>query len=419
MQENYKSIIAANIKKLRNKRGWSQGDLAKKLNIQRPTISKWENEQSEPASSQLADLANIFSVSTEVILGKTDKATQKIVVVDTSIFIKRPLAIDDMLKIFDEVLIPDIVISELNHLKDKKQDKLKQQAWLAMATIEKYKNNPKLVLKNTDPNITGSNDKKIAQVATDRSKESIRDKVYMYSDDVYFPYLIEETANLESIRPEQYSEKFEDSIENFDSFKTTTFFSHIKNKNLKSLKHMDIDNVDVNKCDASIGFTPLIQAIRNRSYVMVDYLIKNVPSVDFNKRDKHKYNFTPLLHACQLKDIKMIEMLLKAGADPNIGSAGKNFGNTPLMVSAWHGFKEGVTRLAEEDISFNQQDFNGFTALHKACIKRNYPIAKILIKHTDIKIRDHKNKTADKHLTKSDSTSKNILKLFVDIRAES
>mgnify|MGYP001766967358 CR=1 FL=1 len=415
--DNFITIIATNIRKLREERNWSQQELADKMSIARPTVSKWENQQSEPQASQLAALAKIFNVSTEYILGNTDKPSHKILVVDTSIFIKRPIAINEFIKIFDEVIIPDVVISELNNLKDNKRSKVHQKAWLAMANIEKFKTDSKLIIEKTDVSNTDINDKKIAKVAEDRSKVSIRDKVYMYTDDIYFSYLITETTNLEVIGPEKYDSNFGEKDEDFDLIKTQNFFSYVKESNLDKLKQMELIGIDVNRCDPSSGYTPLIQAVRNKNYNVLNYLV-NIPYIDLNKKDEQKYNFTPLLHTCQLKDISMMKILIDAGADPNIGSSGVNFGNTPTMVCSWGGFLDGVKFLSEQDICYNQQDNNGFTALHKACIKHNYEIAKILILKTDIKIRDRKNLTAEKHLKKDNYHSKDIIKLFINARNE-
>jgi len=415
--EDYSIIIATNIRKLREERKWSQQDLASKLNIARPTVSKWENQQSEPQASQLAALAKIFNVSTEFILGNTDKPSQKIIVIDTSIFIKRPIAINEFIEIFDEVIIPDIVISELNYLKDNKRSKVNQKAWLAMSSIEKYKSNSKLKIEKTDVSSKEINDIKIAKVAEERSKVSIRDKVFMYTDDIYFSYLINDSTNLEVIGPEKYDSNFGSKDEDYDLIKTQNFYSLVKENNLTKLKQMDILGVDVNRCDPLSGLTPLIQAIRNKNYDILGFLLE-ISSIDLNKKDEQKYNFTPLLHVCQLKDIKMMKILIDGGADPNIGSSGVNFGNTPLMVSAWGGFLEGVKFLTEQDICYNQQDNNGYTVLHKACIKHHFEIAKILIANTDIKIRDRKNMTAEKHLSKNNVFSKDIIRLFLNARKD-
>ena len=67
------AIINKKIKELRTELNITQGELAEKLGIDRSTISKWENpEGTEPDSQTIAKLAEIFDVSTDYLLGRTD-----------------------------------------------------------------------------------------------------------------------------------------------------------------------------------------------------------------------------------------------------------------------------------------------------------------------------------------------------------
>lgn len=59
-------MIAERIKELRQARGWTQADLARRLSITRNGVNSWEQGLS-PAS--LVDLARLFSVSTDYLLG--------------------------------------------------------------------------------------------------------------------------------------------------------------------------------------------------------------------------------------------------------------------------------------------------------------------------------------------------------------
>lgn len=61
-------ILADKIIELRKKNGWSQGELAEKLNISRQSISKWEGAQSVPDMNKILRLSEIFGVSTDYLL---------------------------------------------------------------------------------------------------------------------------------------------------------------------------------------------------------------------------------------------------------------------------------------------------------------------------------------------------------------
>jgi Predicted transcriptional regulators len=60
------------IKQLRIDRGWTQDDLGTKLNVKRAAISKYESGKIPLTGETLKLLSDIFDVSTDYILGKTD-----------------------------------------------------------------------------------------------------------------------------------------------------------------------------------------------------------------------------------------------------------------------------------------------------------------------------------------------------------
>ena len=57
------------IKELRTARGWTQADLARRLGITRNGVNSWEQGLSVPSPAPLVELAKIFSVSTDYLLG--------------------------------------------------------------------------------------------------------------------------------------------------------------------------------------------------------------------------------------------------------------------------------------------------------------------------------------------------------------
>lgn len=61
-------ILADKILSLRKKCGWSQEELADKLEVSRQSISKWESAQSIPDINKILELARVFGVSTDYLL---------------------------------------------------------------------------------------------------------------------------------------------------------------------------------------------------------------------------------------------------------------------------------------------------------------------------------------------------------------
>jgi transcriptional regulator with XRE-family HTH domain len=73
-QENKRQIIAARIKEARRMAGLSQGQVAKMLNLQRPSVSEMESGNRAVSAEELSKLAEIFEVSTSWLLGEgTDR----------------------------------------------------------------------------------------------------------------------------------------------------------------------------------------------------------------------------------------------------------------------------------------------------------------------------------------------------------
>ena len=61
-------ILADKIINLRKKNGWSQEELAEKLEVSRQAVSKWESAQSVPDLNRVLQLSELFGVSTDYLL---------------------------------------------------------------------------------------------------------------------------------------------------------------------------------------------------------------------------------------------------------------------------------------------------------------------------------------------------------------
>ena len=61
-------ILADKILNLRKQQGWSQEELAAKLNVSRQAVSKWESAQSMPDLDRIIKLSQIFGVSVDYLV---------------------------------------------------------------------------------------------------------------------------------------------------------------------------------------------------------------------------------------------------------------------------------------------------------------------------------------------------------------
>lgn len=65
-------IIGTRIRELRTERKISQAQLGAMLNVSQDTVSLWEKSKSLPSIDIISTLSDIFGVSCDYLLGKTD-----------------------------------------------------------------------------------------------------------------------------------------------------------------------------------------------------------------------------------------------------------------------------------------------------------------------------------------------------------
>ena len=62
-------MLGQRINELRTALRWSQVELAKRLGVAKQTVSNWENENIQPSIEMLVQLAKLFGVTTDYLLG--------------------------------------------------------------------------------------------------------------------------------------------------------------------------------------------------------------------------------------------------------------------------------------------------------------------------------------------------------------
>lgn len=102
------------------------------------------------------------------------------------------------------------------------------------------------------------------------------------------------------------------------------------------------------------GYLPLTLACYHGNYEAVKFLVDKVDDINANSE-----RGTPLMAAVFKKEVRIVELLLKHNANPNI------------------------------------KDINGSTAMHYATMFKNYDIIELLVKvNSDFSIKDHNGKSA-------------------------
>lgn len=68
-------MVAERIKRLREQKGLTQAELAKRLGITRSSVNAWEMGISVPSTQYVVELAHLFKVSTDYVLGVDGSAS--------------------------------------------------------------------------------------------------------------------------------------------------------------------------------------------------------------------------------------------------------------------------------------------------------------------------------------------------------
>lgn len=88
------STIGSRIHKLRKKSGLTQQQVANRLNVVRTSISNWESGTRTPDAESLSQLADLFGVTTDYLLGKESKVVTQEHLDNVHGFIKSELGED-------------------------------------------------------------------------------------------------------------------------------------------------------------------------------------------------------------------------------------------------------------------------------------------------------------------------------------
>ena len=68
-------ILAKRLLQLRQERGLTRKMVADQIDIVERTYQRYENAEREPTASVLVELADLYEVTTDYLLGRSDKRT--------------------------------------------------------------------------------------------------------------------------------------------------------------------------------------------------------------------------------------------------------------------------------------------------------------------------------------------------------
>ena len=334
-----KDFLRKRMIELREKNHKTQSHMAELIGCNKSTLSRAEKIGGDTSYKTVLGFAHDYCDKLGLTSRQKDQFLRgdRVVVTDTSALLKNIQLIDELSREYSRVIVPDIVVEELDSIKDHNK-KLAKKAWQILRSIASGSNSN--VVTGHCPGgqgkgRTGNPDGRIVKMA-EKAAEEFHCQVDIITYDAGFAARLSGHATVKALYLEEYMVT-KQNLMDIQSLKKINAYYADSYEDMESALGVTIPNREDINAYLPEGNTLIISVVRCR-----------------NK---------PLLPECR--------------ANPNVGSrnpydAGKirqkNDGNMPLMIAAWDNRVEFVRELcADPRISLNQQDGNGYTALMKAC----------------------------------------------------
>lgn len=402
------AFLCQRLKALREVNGLTMDAMASKLAVFDNGVAPNKSSLSRVESGKTGE-KTLLDMATKYckVFGMSDTQIEqflrgdRIAVPDTSALLRNAQLIDELNKEYSRVVIPKVVVDELDRIKNRTSGPLGQKAWEVLRGIS-YGDRTILREYDGDPD-EDNDDCRIIYIARAASRE-FHCRVEIITDDTDYSAYLKGDESVTALHLREY-------MVTKQALTNMIKLTHINEYYADSYEDQDPPTREEANAYLPDGNTLIISAVRNKQKpfiqrkAKIQWLMRH--GADVNRRDSSRRYFPPISHAIQAGDYEMFLFLLReCHADPNVGSrnpfdAGqvrqKNEGNMPLMIAAWHGKIDFIRELCKEErTSINQQDANGFTALMKASMNGwNTCINLLKEAGADQKIVDIDGKTAE------------------------
>ena len=347
--DNQIAFLCSRLKELREKNGCTMDDMAKKIDVleglkpgtgmNKSSISRVEGGKT--AEKTLLEMARKYCK----VFGMSESQTEqflrgeKVAVPDTSALLKNSQLIDELNKEYSKVVIPKVVVDELDNIKNKNSGPLGRKAWEVIRGIS-YGSRTILMEYNGDAD-EDNEDCKIIYIAQEAS-DTYHCKVDIITEDTDYSAYLKGHESVSALHLREYMATKQDLINMTKLARIDAYYAD----SYEGCEEPTADEVNAYLQD---GNTLIISAVRNNRATIKQRKekIKRLIQLgaDVNKRDCSRRYFPALSHAVQMKDYEMFMfLLLECKANPNVGSrnpfdAGKvrqkNEGNMPLMIALY------------------------------------------------------------------------------------
>lgn len=383
-KENQIAFICSRLKELREKNGCTMDEMAKKIDALEGTRNKNRSSISRVESGKTSEKILIdMAVKYCKVFGMSDSQVEqflrgrKIAVPDTSALLKNSQLIDELNKEYSKVVIPKVVVDELDSIKNRNSGALSKKTWEVIRGIGCGDRTITMEYHGHSKGI--NNDCKIISIAKEAS-DIYHCEVDIITEDTDYSAYLKGNESVTALHLHEYMATKQEFINMMKLVRIDAFYAD-------SYEECEVPSKEEANAYLQDGNTLIISTLRKRGIspeqkkAKIKWLMEN--GADVNERDRSRRYFPPLSHAVQMGDYDMFIFLLReCKANPNVGSRDpyntsrirqKNEGNMPLMIAAWEGKYRFIEALcADERTSINQQDANGFTALMKACMNGHF-----------------------------------------------
>lgn len=104
------------LKSEREKKGWSQAELAEKIHVSRQSVSKWETGKNYPNIEVIIDLSDLFGITIDELLRSDQVLTEKVIQDSKQLaYPKWKLIFDSVFLLGVFLLVSKLIIIGSNH----------------------------------------------------------------------------------------------------------------------------------------------------------------------------------------------------------------------------------------------------------------------------------------------------------------
>jgi transcriptional regulator with XRE-family HTH domain len=109
-------IFSERLKREREKKGWSQTELAEKIHVSRQSVSKWETGKNYPNIEVIIDLSDLFGITIDELLRSDEELKEKVIQDSKKLAYPRwKVLFDSVFLLGAFLLVSKIIIIALNH----------------------------------------------------------------------------------------------------------------------------------------------------------------------------------------------------------------------------------------------------------------------------------------------------------------